>query len=70
MTKNERKEETALEKLPELEIVCPECKGKPWSERGRCEECHGSGVVPTMFGKQVLDLVRHNRRRILLTDEE
>ncbi|WP_425503696.1 hypothetical protein [Luteolibacter flavescens] len=58
----------ALEKLPELEEVCPSCMGRCGtydSERDSCtdcETCHGSGFVPTETGKKILALVRHNHR--------
>lgn len=70
MSENEKKEDAALEKLPELETVCLECEGKGyWAKRGRCDQCHGIGLVPTEFGKRVLDLIRHNRRIVLLGDD-
>jgi hypothetical protein len=69
MTEDERKEEKAMEELPELETVCPECEGRrSWPKYGICQECKGMGVVPTEFGKRVLDLVLHHRRRIVLDD--
>lgn len=69
MTENEKNELAALERLPALETACPECDGKGhWAKRGRCDECHGAGVVPTEFGKRVLNLIRHNRRTVFLDD--
>ena len=69
MSENEKKEEAALDKLPELETVCPECDGRCfWEKRGRCQKCNGIGVVPTEFGRRVLELVVHHRQKILLED--
>jgi hypothetical protein len=55
-----------LEHLPELEVVCKECRGEggskwagEWSE---CSFCDGAGYIPTEFGQKVLALVRHNLR--------
>jgi Tryptophan RNA-binding attenuator protein inhibitory protein len=64
MSANEQKEAAALEKLPELETVCPRCEGDteyngnpcgPWRP---CGVCGGSGYVPTEFGEKVLRLMR------------
>ena len=64
MSENERKDEAAPERLPELEVVCPRCRGKGSVPLGypdpRCSNCGGSGYIPTEFGQRVLELVRHN----------
>jgi hypothetical protein len=71
MTENERREEEILEQLPELETVCPECRGEhdyngnpcgPWEP---CGSCNGIRYLPTVFGEKVLRLVRHNFGRSL-----
>lgn len=54
--------------LPDLEVECRHCKGKGDvydHESGSytdCEECNGSGFVPTAFGTRVLNLFRHQCR--------
>lgn len=56
----EKKEETGLESLPELERVCPECEsdteynGNPCGEWCPCGCCGGAGYIPTPFGEKVL----------------
>lgn len=66
MSENEKKEEAALERLSELETVCPRCEGDseyngnpcgPWRP---CGVCGGTGHLPTEFGEKVLRLIRHN----------
>ena len=57
-----------MDSLPELETSCLPCKGKGgYSDVeddgfAKCPYCHGSGFVPTDFGKQILSLVQHNAR--------
>lgn len=50
----------------ELETLCNSFEGAggtathwDWIE---CSRCHGAGYVPTEFGEQVLELIRHNLR--------
>ena len=64
MSDNEKKEETAVEKLPELETVCTKCVGSGVGRGvgGRCVLCNGSGYELTEFGERVLHLMRHNFR--------
>lgn len=64
MSENEKKEEAALESLPELEMVCTRCNGTgEGADRGvDCHYCCGSGYIPTEFGHKVLALVAHNIR--------
>jgi DnaJ-class molecular chaperone len=56
------------EQIPDLEQKCPRCDGSgggiPCDEPGwvTCEECSGSGFVPTSLGRKVLTLMRHNTR--------
>jgi hypothetical protein len=66
MAENERKEEAAMESLPELETLCSACEGDPdyngnpsgpWRP---CGSCGGAGHIPTEFGEKVLALIRHN----------
>jgi hypothetical protein len=58
MAENERKEETGPEKFPELEMVCPECKGdtdyngNPSGQWRPCGYCDGLGHIPTDFGEK------------------
>jgi len=66
MSENERKEEAALQELPELETACPECEsdadynGNPCGSWRPCGYCGGARYVPTDFGEKVLALIRHN----------
>jgi DnaJ-class molecular chaperone len=65
MAENEKKEEAGLEKLLELETVCPECNGRgSWKKAGVCDRCNGHGAVPTEFGERILALIQNNRARI------
>ena len=63
---SEEKKVESLADLPELERECADCRGKggrissgEWYD---CPFCHGAGFHPTAFGKQVLNLIRHNLR--------
>jgi hypothetical protein len=50
----------------ELETLCETCNGKggrfdPDDGSGfYCDDCGGSGYMPTEFGKKVLAMIRHN----------
>jgi hypothetical protein len=57
----------SADSLPDLEEPCPLCLGDPGRSKtgsGLCEHCDGYAVVPTEFGVRVLDLMRHNIRRL------
>jgi DnaJ-class molecular chaperone len=47
-----------------LETRCPQCEGRGGHmEPGQwcyCPECEGSGHRPTVLGRRVLTLMRHN----------
>jgi hypothetical protein len=64
MSDNERKEESALDKLSKLETHCRDCNGCGTSGRfgERCVLCGGSGYETTEFGEKVLALMRHHFR--------
>ena len=58
------------QKIPELEIACPECKGEcGWvHERNTyvdCHTCDNDGVVITEFGEKVLEFVGKHFGRML-----
>lgn len=43
----------------ELEDTCSECWGYGTKrDETKCEACHGKGVVPTRFGRDILEFVR------------
>lgn len=58
-------------KLPDLEVTCPNCQGKgevknedsDYRRTKTCYECEGYGFVVTEFGEKVLDFVR---RRLVI----
>ena len=58
-----------LENNRRLEIICPACGGNGGeTEMGKfypCDECNGSGYKPTKNGKAILDLMRHNIKRLV-----
>jgi hypothetical protein len=45
--------------LPPLEEECKACDASGCYEGENCQRCNGFGRSPTLFGKQVLDLVIH-----------
>jgi DnaJ-class molecular chaperone len=59
----------ANHQLPELEQLCPQCKGRGrWNDGSgldRCNLCGGAGYKPTEFGKKVIALMRHNFKPML-----
>lgn len=54
--------------LPALETECWKCEGdgnnfyalESFKGYKVCDECGGSGYLPTQAGRRVLELVRHN----------
>jgi DnaJ-class molecular chaperone len=59
MSESEKREETAMEKLPELETKCPQCNGRGrWGSDGTCDLCDGTGYQLTDAGDKVLRLIR------------
>jgi len=67
--------ETLHNLLPPLETRCPRCEGMGHSEeQGEsdfgCSKCGGAGYLPTEDGKRVLNLMRHNFRRLFNQTEE
>lgn len=51
--------------LPALQVECEQCGGDGRRARadgthGTCPTCGGQGYFPTVFGEEVLDLVRRN----------
>ena len=59
-------------KIPQLEELCPACKGKGLyaevDEKIPCYKCNGSGYVPTKEGLQIIALIRHNSRITIEAD--
>lgn len=57
-----------MQQLPDLEILCPHCKGMRIINGEKhyqtCSNCKGSGFVPTEEGKKILELMRHNFKGI------
>jgi DnaJ-class molecular chaperone len=55
--------------IPVLENSCTECHGRgEWKECGlvvKCYLCHGSGTIPTEYGRRVLSLLKSNLKTIL-----
>ena len=52
--------------LPELEHECGYCGGRGRTEHGwECGACRGTGHELTEAGEQVLDLVKHQFKRLL-----
>jgi hypothetical protein len=55
----------AENKLPELETACAMCAGKGGWRReddswAICPDCNGHRLVPTDFGRELLDFIRKN----------
>lgn len=52
--------------LPELERECSQCEGSGRGDSGwQCGLCYGTGYELTDAGEQVLDLVKHQFKRLL-----
>jgi hypothetical protein len=53
---------------PALEEACPRCAGRGVTSGSICKNCDGSGMAPTVFGEQVLSLVRRNLLGLICED--
>ncbi len=59
--------------LPVLEHRCDECLGEgtvlKYDEKScyseTCQDCSGTGYIPTRAGDRILDLVRHSLKAIV-----
>jgi len=68
MTDESKAQEHQAAKLPNLEMVCPRCDGDGRSIEcadDECALCDGAGFIPTLFGRQILNLMRHNSRSLV-----
>jgi DnaJ-class molecular chaperone len=57
---DDEKQETQKPQIPPLEQEYDWCSGEGHDYGGKCDNCHGSGKVPTDFGSDVLALVKRN----------
>lgn len=64
-----------MSEIPALEITCQKCGGAGGyndveEDGGRyvCRDCGGSGFIPTVIGKRILDLIGHNAKLTISAD--
>jgi DnaJ-class molecular chaperone len=55
--------------LSALEKVCPDCDGRRFWDRGRCQTCKGNGMVATELGQRIIDFIARHRLEILNADQ-
>lgn len=44
--------------MDDLEVTCPNCKGKGREENAECKSCSGKGVILTSQGQTLLHFIK------------
>jgi DnaJ-class molecular chaperone len=48
------------ERHPEVEVMCPSCRGEQQSKSFPCQNCDGTGFIRTELGRKIMAMVLRN----------